>query len=136
MRWYNNFCLIGCISSVFLTLSQTFTAHVVTSFITADSTNILEQIAVRGHFIKGRIFYAALRRNFICNCLTTLDYKTNGIWNNKIFSEGTNAKQHRSLLLCFFVMVTTLLQWRLCPSNLKQISWDISYNRKLRSCEM
>lgn len=136
MQWYNNFCLIGCISSDFVPFSQTFTARVVTSFITADNTNILEQPAVRGHFIKGRIFYAAVRRNFICICLTTLAYKIDDISNNKIFTEGMTAKQHRSLRLCLFVMVTTSLQWRLCPFHLKLISWDISYNRKLRSCEM
>ena len=136
MQCYNNFCLIGCISSIFVPFSQPFTARVVTSFITADNTNILEQPAVRGHFIKGRIFYAAVRRNFICMCLTTLIYKTDVISNNKIFSEVMNTKQHRSLRLCLFVMVTTRLQWRLCPSHLKLISWDISYKNKLRSCEM
>jgi hypothetical protein len=63
----------------------------VTSSITADGTNILEQPAVRDHFIKGRIFYAAVRRNFVRTCLTTLAYETDGIWNNKIFYEGMNA---------------------------------------------
>ena len=52
MQWYNNSCLISCISSVFFPFSQTFTAGAVTSFIMADSTNILEQPAVRGHLIK------------------------------------------------------------------------------------